>query len=46
MRMRNSCNPKLFAFNKAETLIEAQSLFKPLNRHFWVGAFSSSACFR
>jgi hypothetical protein len=27
-----------FTVNQAETLIEAQSLIEPLNRHFWVGA--------
>jgi hypothetical protein len=31
-----------FIVNQAETLIEAQSLIKPLNRHFWVGAVSGS----
>ena len=29
---------KGFTVNQAETLIEAQSLIQPLNRHFWVGA--------
>jgi len=29
---------KHFTVNQAETLIEAQSLIEPLNRHFWVGA--------
>jgi hypothetical protein len=29
---------KHFTVNQAQTLIEAQSLIEPLNRHFWVGA--------
>ena len=29
---------KHFTVNQAETLIEAQSLIEPLNRHFWVAA--------
>jgi hypothetical protein len=29
---------KYFTVNQAQTLIEAQSLIQPLNRHFWVGA--------
>jgi hypothetical protein len=33
---------KHFTGNQAQTLIEAQSLIKPLNRHFWVGAVSGS----
>ena len=32
-----------FTVNQAETLIEAQSLIEPLNRHFWVGAVGRSA---
>jgi hypothetical protein len=31
---------KYFTVNQAQTLIEAQSLIEPLNRHFWVGAVS------
>ena len=38
--------------NQAQTLIEAESLIEPLNRHFWVGAVVnyhppfSSLCFK
>src|SRR5690606_27686783 len=33
---------KRFTVNQAQTLIEAQSLIQPLNRHFWVGAVIAS----
>jgi hypothetical protein len=36
---------KHFTVNQAQTLIEAQSLIKPLNRQFWVGAVNVSALF-
>jgi len=31
-----------FTVNQEGTLIEAQSLIKPLNRHFWVAAVVGS----
>jgi hypothetical protein len=34
-----------FTVNQAETLIEAQILIEPLNRHFWVGAVMRSGFF-